>query len=46
METYNFIVLEEDKGERLDRQRVTYTPTGGVCSKMMIVDSEDNVIIK
>ena len=28
----------------MNRQRVTYTPTGGVCSKMMIVDSEDNVI--
>ena len=30
--------------KRMNRQRVTYTPTGGVCSKMMIVDSEDNVI--
>lgn len=28
----------------MNRQRVTYTPTGGVCSKIMIVDSEDNVI--
>ena len=26
------------------KQRVAYTPTGGVCSKMMIIDSEDNVI--
>ena len=30
--------------KRMNRQRVTYTPTGGVCSKMMIVDSDDNVI--
>ena len=28
----------------MSKQRVSYTPTGGVCSKMMIIDSEDNVI--
>lgn len=28
----------------MNKQRVSYTPTGGVCSKMMIIDSEDNVI--
>ncbi len=28
----------------MNKQRVTYTPTGGVCSKMMIIDSEDNII--
>ena len=28
----------------MNKQRVAYTPTGGVCSKMMIIDSEDNVI--
>ena len=27
----------------MNKQRVAYTPTGGVCSKMMIIDSEDNV---
>ena len=28
----------------MSKQRIAYTPTGGVCSKMMIVDAEDNVI--
>ena len=28
----------------MNKQRVAYTPVGGVCSKMMIVDAEDNVI--
>ena len=28
----------------MNKQRVAYTPTGGVCSKMMIVDAEDNII--
>lgn len=28
----------------MNKQRVTYTPTGGVCSKMMVVDAEDNII--
>lgn len=28
----------------MNKQRVAYTPTGGVCSKMMIVDAENNVI--
>ena len=28
----------------MSKQRITYTPTGGVCSKMMIIDAEDNVI--
>lgn len=28
----------------MNKQRVSYTPTGGVCSKMMIIDTEDNVI--
>lgn len=26
------------------KQRITYTPQGGVCSKLMIVDVEDGVI--
>lgn len=28
----------------MNKQRVAYTPVGGVCSKMMIVDAEDNII--
>lgn len=28
----------------MKKQRITYTPIGGVCSKMMIVDTEDNII--
>ena len=28
----------------MSKQRIAYTPIGGVCSKMMIVDSKDNVI--
>lgn len=28
----------------MNKQRVTYTPIGGVCSKMMIVEAEDNII--
>ena len=28
----------------MNKQHVAYTPTGGVCSKMMIVDAEDNII--
>lgn len=28
----------------MNKQRVAYTPSGGVCSKMMIVDAEDNNI--
>lgn len=28
----------------MSKQRIAYTPTGGVCSKMMIVDAENNVI--
>jgi uncharacterized protein TIGR03905 len=30
--------------DKMNKQRVTYTPVGGVCSKMMIIDSEDDVI--
>ena len=28
----------------MNKQRVAYTPIGGVCSKMIIVEAEDNVI--
>ena len=28
----------------MNKQRVAYTPIGGVCSKMIIVETEDNVI--
>lgn len=28
----------------MNKQRVTYTPQGGVCSKMMVIDVEDDVI--
>lgn len=28
----------------MNKQRVSYTPQGGVCSKMMVIDAEDNVI--
>ena len=28
----------------MNKQHVTYTPTGGVCSKMILVDAEDNII--
>lgn len=28
----------------MSKQRVMHTPVGGVCSKMMIIDSEDGVI--
>lgn len=28
----------------MGKQRITYTPQGGVCSKLMIVDVEDGVI--
>lgn len=28
----------------MGKQRITYTPQGGVCSKLMIVDVEDQVI--
>lgn len=28
----------------MSKQRIAYTPVGGVCSKMMIIDYEDNVI--
>ncbi len=28
----------------MDKQRVVYTPQGGVCSKMMIVEAKDNRI--
>lgn len=28
----------------MNKQRVVYTPIGGVCSKMMIVEAEDNII--
>lgn len=29
----------------MNKQRVVYTPIGGVCSKMMIVEAEDNIIL-
>lgn len=28
----------------MNKQRITYTPQGGVCSKMMIIEAEDKVI--
>ena len=28
----------------MSKQRIAYTPIGGVCSKMMIVEAEDNMI--
>lgn len=28
----------------MNKQRVAYAPIGGVCSKMMIIDAEDNII--
>ncbi|RHJ87940.1 TIGR03905 family TSCPD domain-containing protein [Parabacteroides sp. AM08-6] len=28
----------------MSKQRISHTPEGGVCSKMMIIDSEDNII--
>lgn len=28
----------------MGKQRITYTPQGGVCSKLMIVDVNDGVI--
>lgn len=28
----------------MNKQRIVYTPTGGVCSKMMIVETEDSII--
>lgn len=28
----------------MNKQRIVYTPTGGVCSKMMIVEAEDSII--
>lgn len=28
----------------MSKQRIAYTPVGGVCSKMMIIDYEDDVI--
>ena len=28
----------------MNKQRVAYTPVGGVCSKMMVVDAEDDII--
>lgn len=30
----------------MSKQHVVYTPVGGVCSKMMIIDSEDGLIEK
>lgn len=30
----------------MNKQHVVYTPVGGVCSKMMIIDSEDGIIEK
>ncbi len=28
----------------METQRVTYTPQGGVCSKLMVVDAKDGII--
>lgn len=28
----------------MNKQRITYTPQGGVCSKMMTIEAEDKVI--
>lgn len=28
----------------MSKQQITYTPVGGVCSKLMMIDSEDNII--
>lgn len=28
----------------MNKQHVVHIPTGGVCSKMMIIDSEDGII--
>lgn len=30
--------------DKMSKQRISYTPVGGVCSKMMMIDSEDNII--
>lgn len=30
----------------MSKQRISYTPVGGVCSKLMVIDSEDNIIKK
>ena len=35
-------LVKENKNKNM--QRMTYTPTGGVCSKLMVIDSEENVI--
>lgn len=28
----------------MNKKRIAYTPVGGVCSKMMVIDAEDHVI--
>ena len=28
----------------METRRITYTPQGGVCSKLMVIDAKDGVI--
>ncbi len=30
----------------METRRITYTPQGGVCSKLMVIDAKDDVIEK
>lgn len=40
---HRFILI---KVKKMARQRIAYTPQGGVCSKQMVVDIEDGMIVE